>query len=73
MKASCCRSLPRCATCPVVLAAAARRDRGLDASAALVTSILAGSPPSLPRCVEEALAQLERARSSAGETPRIAA
>ncbi|HEU4657678.1 MAG TPA: hypothetical protein VFR97_09145 [Capillimicrobium sp.] len=67
MKSKCCRSLPRCANCPVVLAAASRRQRQLDPSAALITSVLGGSRPPLARCVEDALAQLDAARAAARE------
>jgi hypothetical protein len=41
--------------------------REIDASAALVTSILAGSRPQLPRCVLDALAQLDEARGAPRE------
>ena len=61
MKASCCRSAPRCATCPVVLAARARGRFVRDAQTALVEEILLGaSPRALPTCVTEALAACER-------------
>ena len=60
MKSTCCRSAPRCATCPVVLAARARGRFARETDDALVTEILAGAPPrELPACVREALAVLD--------------
>lgn len=66
MKATCCRSAPRCATCPVVLAARARRRlNSPEVADALVTEILAGVPPrKLPPCVQQALGSLDERRFS---------
>ena len=64
VKTSCCRSLPRCASCPVVLAARARRQAQLDGRAALVEEMLLGRPARpLPEPVQHALLQLSAARS----------
>ena len=49
--------------------AAARRARGLDPMTELITSVFAGSAPQIPRCVEEALADLDRARAAAAQQP----
>ena len=64
MKTTCCRSAPRCAGCPVLLAARARR-RHDDSTAALIESVLAAGPRPLPECVATALAELEAARRPA--------
>jgi hypothetical protein len=61
MKSKCCRSLPRCATCPVVMAArsrAARAPQGAD----LFPLIRGESRRELPACVLDALAALDRRR-----------
>jgi hypothetical protein len=76
MKSRCCRSSPRCAGCPVRVAAATRRDRRLTESAALVAEILGGRPATpLPAGVVEALERFRRARDSDDEPvlPREAA
>ena len=58
----CCRSTPRCSSCPVVLAARARGRFSRDDDA-LVTEMLAGAPPrELPPCVREALLVLDERR-----------
>jgi hypothetical protein len=63
MSSRCCKSLPRCATCPVVLAARARGRFGLDTENALVSEIMTGAPPrTLPDCVEAALTALDDRR-----------
>ncbi len=63
MTAKCCRSLPRCAGCPVRAAEAARRQRQLDEPAVLVSEILGGRPVrQLPQGVASALAAIELAR-----------
>jgi len=60
----CCRSSPRCATCPVRASAAARKQRELGEPAALVAEILGGGPArGLPHSVGAALANLELART----------
>jgi hypothetical protein len=61
MKSRCCRSLPRCATCPVVLAAQARvaAARG---GADLFELLRPGPPPELPACVRDALRSLDERR-----------
>ena len=60
MKRTCCRSLPRCADCPVLLVAAARR-RAAGATPDLFAEILGGRPARpLPESVLRALEQLER-------------
>jgi hypothetical protein len=63
-KTTCCRSMPRCATCPVVLAARARaRQRAAAGRAALVEEFLIGRPPRpLPEPVQAALQTLAAAR-----------
>jgi hypothetical protein len=61
MKARCCRSLPRCATCPVLLAAQGRFTRATptaDAFAAVRTV----APREMPACVLEALEALDERR-----------
>jgi hypothetical protein len=64
VKTNCCRSLPRCASCPVVLAAQARRQAGLAGRAALVEEMLLGRPSRpLPEPVQHALVQLTAARA----------
>jgi len=65
VKTSCCRSSPRCAGCPVVLAAGARRQARVAGRAALVEEVLVGrSARRLPEPVERALEQLVAARRS---------
>jgi hypothetical protein len=63
VKTTCCRSMPRCAGCPVVLAARARTQQRVGARAALVEEMLVGRPPrALPEPVQAALQQLVAAR-----------
>jgi hypothetical protein len=70
MSVRCCRDTPRCGDCPVRLKAMRRAAAGgapgagcAAPTAALVAEVLAGGPPrSLPRCVADALAQLDEAR-----------
>jgi hypothetical protein len=62
MRTKCCRSLPRCATCPVVLAARARMTGGA-AEGDLFALLRAGTAPrELPVCVRDALATLDDRR-----------
>ena len=64
VKPTCCRSMPRCAGCPVVLAARARVEQRADARAALVEEMLIGRPRRpLPEPVEAALERLVAARA----------
>jgi hypothetical protein len=59
--------MPRCAGCPVVLAARARAGRRADVRAALVEEMLIGRPPrQLPEPVQAALLQLSAARAAGG-------
>jgi hypothetical protein len=55
----CCRSLPRCGDCPVVLAARARAAAHTPIDA-LLAQVRAPAPRTLPACVEEALTGLDR-------------
>ena len=67
VKTSCCRSSPRCAGCPVVLAAQCRRRDRAGARAALVEEMLVGRPPrALPEPVQAALERLVAARTPVG-------
>jgi hypothetical protein len=60
----CCRSSPRCATCPARAAAAARKPSDLDEPAALVAEIVGGRRAQhLPQSVAAALANLALART----------
>ena len=65
MSARCCRDTPRCADCPVLVAAAARRRQRTGAGvASLVEDVLVGSPPrELPAAVVAALVTLDAART----------
>ena len=55
--------MPRCAGCPVVLAARERTQQRAGARAALVEEMLVGRPPrALPEPVQAALQQLVAAR-----------
>jgi hypothetical protein len=64
MTRKCCRSSPRCATCPVLVAAAVRKQRQLGEPAALVAEILSGrAERPLPAGIAAALASLELART----------
>jgi hypothetical protein len=66
MKTKCCRSSPRCAGCPALAVAAARRERQLTETATLVAEILGDRPaPHLPPAVVQALDRLQRARRRA--------
>jgi ferredoxin len=61
----CCRSSPRCATCPARVSAAARKPSELGEPAALVAEIVGGRPTrDLPQSVAAALANLELARTA---------
>jgi hypothetical protein len=65
VKERCCRSAPRCADCPVRIAATARSRSAGDEPAALIGEILAGNPlPRLPDSVTAALETLELARAT---------
>ena len=61
MKSKCCRSAPRCATCPVVLAARARAMQAPD-DGDLLALLRAAPPRRLPACVLNALEGLDRRR-----------
>jgi hypothetical protein len=61
MTSKCCRSRPRCATCPVVLAAAARARPAPD-DGDLFALLLAAPQRELPACVLTALERLDRRR-----------
>jgi hypothetical protein len=64
VKTSCCRSVPRCAGCPVVLAARERVAQRADHRAALVEEMLVGRPRrTLPEPVQAALERLVAART----------
>ena len=65
MKARCCRSLPRCADCPVVVAAAARRFARTPAADVFAT-VRAAPPRELPVCVVDALQALDQGRLTGG-------
>ena len=65
MKARCCRSLPRCADCPVLLAARARFRRA-DPGAEVFALVRAAPPRELPTCVVDALQTLEQRRFDRG-------
>jgi hypothetical protein len=60
----CCRDSPRCADCPVLVAAAARaRRQDLTGIAALVDEVFGGFPSrALPESVTQTLEALDRAR-----------
>ena len=59
MPKSCCRSCPRCADCPVRVAALARARANQKGVAALVDEVFAGRPPRpLPDPVTAALAAI---------------
>ena len=64
MKTRCCRSTPRCASCPVYAIAASRRQTAGDETAVLIADLLR-SPRArtLPASVASALVQLELART----------
>jgi hypothetical protein len=71
MKTKCCRDTPRCASCPVRLVAAARKQKQASELAALVHEVFTGPPgPALPACVVAALDELDAARR---ESPALAA
>lgn len=69
MKRTCCRSTPRCADCPVLLAAAARR-RAAGPTPDLFAEILSGRPVRvLPESVVRALEELDRRPGDPGGVP----
>jgi hypothetical protein len=60
---ACCRSCPRCADCPVLVAAAARARRRESAMATLVGEVFTGFPGrTLPEPVTRTLEALDAAR-----------
>jgi hypothetical protein len=61
MKSKCCRSRPRCATCPVVLAARAKATHAPD-DGDLFALLRAAPQRELPACVLSALEGLDRRR-----------
>jgi hypothetical protein len=61
MKSKCCRSRPRCAMCPVVLAARARAMQAPD-DGDLFALLRAAPQRELPACVLNALDGLDRGR-----------
>ena len=64
MKGPCCKSLPRCADCPVLLAARARGRFYRDRADVLLEEVLFGVPShDLPPCVRDALAALDERRA----------
>jgi hypothetical protein len=65
VKTSCCRTTPRCAGCPVLLASHARTQQRTGARAALVEEMLVGRPRPLPEPVQAALERLGTARALA--------
>lgn len=62
MKKRCCRSLPRCAACPV-LAAPRARAAARSPEADLLALLRAPAPRELPPCVVAALAPLDDRRA----------
>ena len=63
MKAKCCRDTPRCADCPVRVAAIARTQRQSSELGALINEVFAGRmTPAVPTCVAAALDELDAAR-----------
>jgi adenine-specific DNA glycosylase len=64
MKNRCCRSTPRCASCPVRAAVTARKQRSGDEAAALLSEIFA-APPDAHASAErrERARQLDLART----------
>ena len=67
MKSKCCRSRPRCATCPVVLAARARAMQAPD-DGDLFALLRAAPQRELPACVLNALQGLDARTASTGRT-----
>ncbi len=61
MSQKCCRSLPRCADCPVLVAARARAAAHTPIDA-LLAQVRAPAPRTLPSCVEDALIGFEERR-----------
>jgi hypothetical protein len=61
MTSKCCRSRPRCATCPVVLAARARAMQAPD-DGDLFALLRTAPQRELPACVVNALEGLDRRR-----------
>jgi len=74
MSKKCCRSSPRCAGCPVLELATARKGRELSQTAALITEILAGRaarplPPSVAAALEQLRAAAAPATAAAASSP----
>jgi hypothetical protein len=59
----CCRSTPRCASCPVLAVRAVRRTATTGQPAALFDEIYRGRAAALPAAVADALVALALARS----------
>lgn len=59
---TCCRSTPRCRTCPVLLAAQARNRAPQGALASVFDQIYGPAQPRLPDAVSDALLALADAR-----------
>ena len=66
-KVRCCRSLPRCATCPVLLAARARAAARVTEGDDLFALLRTEPRRELPVCVVDALASLDRRRFTRDE------
>lgn len=63
MRNRCCRSTPRCASCPARAAIAVRKQPSGDEAAALLSEIFAAPRARpLPQSVTSALAELDLAR-----------
>jgi hypothetical protein len=74
MAKTCCRSCPRCADCPVLVAAAARRRRGDATIAALVEDVLVRAPARrLPEQVVQTLDALDAVRHAPRRAPVVTA
>lgn len=67
-KKTCCRSMPRCARCPVLAVRRARAAPRSGTLASVFAEIYSGQPRPLPASVTEALAALALARHP--PTPR---
>jgi hypothetical protein len=64
-KRTCCRSLPRCADCPVLLVARRERVPRAPTTASLVDEVLRGRDPRpLPSAVLDALAGIDNAHEA---------
>jgi len=72
VRTRCCRSLPRCATCPVVLAAQARGAAAQGGDAELFALLRAAPPREVPACVREALDTLDQRRLARGRAAALA-